>query len=153
MDALERIRRGYHAVGPGAPRAVLAMFHQEQGDGPEWVVHDVADSGRVFASRDVVAMDLFGGLPNEWEITGIDLRVWDFYERRSRLVVGGRLRSRPRGTWEMIPIPFLHVWTVSGDEVVSVFDYLAGIEVRRRGPEKGRRARWWRRTDEEEAAG
>ena len=90
MDVLERIRRGYHAVGPGAPSAVLAMFHQEEDDAPEWVVHDVGDSGRVFASRDVVAMDLFGGLPGHWELTGIDLRMWDFYERRSRLVVGGR---------------------------------------------------------------
>ena len=154
MNVLERIRRGYHAVGPGAPRAVLAMFHQEEDDAPEWVVHDIGDTGRVFESRDVVALDLFGGLPAHWEITGTDLRIWDFYERRSRLVVGGRFHSRPRGTWEMVPIPFLHIWTVSGDQVVSVMDYFAGIEVRRRGMERvGRRIKWWRREDEGRAAG
>jgi hypothetical protein len=154
MDVLERIRRGYHAVGPGSPRAMLAMFHQEEAGAPQWVVYDVGDTGRVFESRDVVALDLFGGLPAHWELTGVDLRIWDFHERRSRLVVGGRFHSRPRGTWERIPIPFLHIWTVSGDQVLSVFDYFAGIEVRRRGLERvGRRFRWWRRADGAEAAG
>jgi hypothetical protein len=145
MDVFERIRRGYRAVGPGAPPDVLAMFHQEQDDPPEWVIHDMADTGRVYATRDVVAMDLFGGLPADWEVTGTEMRLWDFYPRRSRLVVGGRFRTRPRGTWEVLPIPFIHIWTVSGDQVQAVMDYLAGIEVRRRGSEQGRRRiRWWR---------
>ncbi len=95
MDVFERIRRGYRAVGPGAPRDVLAMFHQEQDDAPEWVIQDLADTGRVYETRDVVAMDLFGGLPAHWEVTGAELRLWDFYPRRSRLVVGGRFRTRP----------------------------------------------------------
>jgi hypothetical protein len=151
MDVLERIRRGYHAVGPGAPRAVLAMFHQEQDDAPEWVVRDVADTGRIYATRDVVAMDLFGGLPGHWEVTGAELRMWDFYERRSRLVVAGRFRTRPRGTWEVVMIPFIHIWTVSGDQVQSVMDFLAGIEVRRRGAlQARRRIRWWRRSADAE---
>ena len=41
MDVLERIRRGYGAVGPGAPRDLLAMFHQEQDLPPQWVVVEV----------------------------------------------------------------------------------------------------------------
>jgi hypothetical protein len=146
MDVLERIRRGYRAVGPGAPPDVLAMFHQEQDDPPEWVVRDVADTGRVYESREVVAMDLFSGLPAHWEVTGAELCVWDFYERRSRLVVSGRFRTRPKGTWEVLPIPFVHIWTVSGDQVQTVMDFLAGIEVRRRGAgQERRRFRWWRR--------
>jgi hypothetical protein len=151
MDVFERIRRGYRAVGPGAPRDVLAMFHQEQDDPPEWVVRDMADTGRVYESRDVVAMDLFGGLPANWEVTGAELRVWDFSPRHSRLVVSGRFRTRPKGTWEVLPLPFIHIWTVSGEQVEGVFDYLAGIEVRRRGVERARRRlRWWRRGEAEE---
>jgi len=46
MDVLERIKRGYPAIGPGASRDVLAMFHQEQSDAPEWVAEDVVDAGR-----------------------------------------------------------------------------------------------------------
>jgi hypothetical protein len=150
MDVFERIRRGYRAVGPGAPRDVLAMFHQEQDDAPEWVIQDLADTGRIYETRDVVAMDLFGGLPAHWEVTGAELRLWDFSPRRSRLVVGGRFRTRPKGTWEVLPLPFLHIWTVSGDQVQAVMDYLAGIEVRRRDTVRvRRRIGWWRRVTPE----
>ena len=72
----------------------------------------------------------------------------------TRDACAGRLRSRPKGTWEMVPIPFLHIWSFKGDQVCSVFDYFAGIEVRRRGLEKvRRRIRWWRRPGQAEAAG
>lgn len=145
MDALERIKRGYRAIGPGASRDVLAMFHQEQPDPPEWVVDD---SIRVVPARAVVAMDLFdGAMPSHWEVTGVDLRRWDFFARKRRLVVSGRFRTRPRGTWEIIPLPFIHIWSVDEDgQVRGVFDYLAGIEVKRRSdlrPPRRRRC-WWR---------
>lgn len=140
----ERIRRGYRAIGPGAPRDVLAMFHQEQPDPPEWVIHDSVTSGREFATREIVAMDLFGGLPPHWEVTGIELSMWDFYESYSRLVVGGHYRTRPRGTWDVMRLPFLHVWSVAGDQVEAVSDYFSGIEVVRRGATAARRP-FWRR--------
>jgi hypothetical protein len=129
MDVLERIRRGYRAIGPGASRDVLAMFHQEQLDPPRWVIDE---SGHLHATRDVVAEDLFaGGLPSQWEIVGVELRVWDFYQGKNRLVVGGRFRARLRGTWEVMPLPFIHVWSFADDQVRAVFDYFGGVEVRR----------------------
>jgi hypothetical protein len=142
MDVLERIRRGYRAIGPGAPRDVLAMFHQEQRDPPRWVIDD---SGRLHDTRDVVAMDLFaGGLPEQWEVVGVDLRVWEFHGEKRRLVVGGRFRTRLRGSWEVMALPFIHVWTFADDQVRSVFDYFGGVEVRRledvhRGGRRGMR--------------
>jgi hypothetical protein len=129
MDVLERIKRGYRAIGPGAPRDLLAMFHQEQRDPPRWVIDE---SGHLHATRDVVAMDLFaGGMPEQWEVVGVELRVWDFHQQRGRLVVGGRFRARLRGTWEVMPLPFIHVWSFADDQVKTVFDYFAGVEVRR----------------------
>ncbi|HET6475622.1 MAG TPA: hypothetical protein VFH93_06030 [Thermoleophilia bacterium] len=146
MDVLERIKKGYRAIGPGASRDVLAMFYQEESDAPEWVIEDVGNGGSIHAAREVVALDLFrGGLPSNWEIIGVDVRMWDYYERRSRLVVAGRFRTRPRGTWEVMPLPFIHVWSLWGEEVDGVFDYLAGIEVRRRGTERPRRGLFRRR--------
>jgi hypothetical protein len=144
MDVLERIKRGYRAIGPGASRDVLAMFHQEEPEAPEWVVDD---SIRVIPSRDVVAMDLFAGaLPSHWEVIGVDLRMWNYYRQRCRLVVAGRFRTRPRGTWEVVPLPFIHIWSLDDDEVKGVFDYLAGIEVKRRADVPARRGwRFWRR--------
>ncbi len=144
MDVLERIRRGYRAIGPGTPRDVLAMFHQDQDEPPEWVVDDVIGSGRVHESRDVVAMDLVAGLPPQFEVMGAELCMWDYYQRCSRLVVGGRFRTRPKGTWEVVPLPFIHIWSFSGEQVDTVMDYLGGIEVRRRGAKKARRRWCWR---------
>ncbi|NLE22012.1 MAG: hypothetical protein GX624_04430 [Actinobacteria bacterium] len=142
---MERIKRGYRAIGPGAPRDLLAMFHQEQEDPPEWVVDDAV---RVMPARAVVATDLFAGaVPAHWEVIGVDLRQWHFSTARRRLVVAGRFRTRPRGTWEVIPLPFVHIWSVDRDDQVrGVFDYLAGIEVRRKTDVERRRGwRFWRR--------
>jgi hypothetical protein len=147
MDVLERIKRGYRAIGPGASRDVLAMFHQEQADPPEWVIDD---SSHIIPARDVVAMDLFAGaLPSHWEVIGVDLRMWDYYGRKSKLVVGGRFRTRPRGSWEIVPLPFIHIWSVGDDDQVrGVLDYLAGIEVKRRSDVRPRRGlRFWRRAE------
>jgi hypothetical protein len=147
MDVLERIKRGYRAIGPGASRDVLAMFHQDQDDPPEWVVDD---STRVTPAREVVAMDLFAGaLPSHWEVIGVDLRMWDYYTGKCRLVVAGRFRTRPRGTWEVVPLPFIHIWSLGADdEVRGVFDYFGGIEVKRLADVRPRRGwRFWRRAE------
>ena len=138
MDVLERIRRGYRAMGPGAPRDVLAMFHQDQADPPEWVIDDTL---RILPSAEVVAMDLFAGmLPSQWEVIGVDLRRWDYYRSKARLVVTGLFRTRPKGTWEVVKLPFIHIWSVGEDDQVrGVFDYLAGIEVKRREDVSSRR--------------
>ena len=147
MDVVERIRRGYRAFGPGAPRDVLAMFHQEQPDPPEWVIDE---SGHLHDTREVVAEDLFaGGLPAQWEVIGVELRTWDFYQRTCRLVVGGRFRARLRGTWEVIPLPFVHIWSFGDDQVQAVFDWFGGVELRRREDVRPPRRGWrfWRRAD------
>ncbi len=145
MDVLERIRRGYRAIGPGAPRDLLAMFHQDQDDPPEWVVDDTV---HIVPSREIVATDLFAGmLPVHWEVIGVDLSYWHHYRSKARLVVTGRFRTRPRGTWEVIKLPFIHIWNLGEDDQVrGVFDYLAGIEVKRREDVRPRRGlRFWRR--------
>ena len=63
--------------------------------------------------------------------------------------MAGRFRTRPRGTWEVVPLPFIHIWSVGDDDQVrGVFDYLAGIEVKRRADvPPGRGWRFWRRAD------
>ncbi len=134
MEVRERIRRGYLAVGPGAHRDVLAMFDQVGDEPAAWVVHDAIESGRDHPTRDVVAMDLFAGIPAHWEVIGVDLRMWRLYDRRQRLVVGGRFRTRPRGSWDVMAVPFVHIWCFAGGRVVRVIDYLAGVELRRLAP-------------------
>jgi len=143
MDVIERIRRGYRAVGLGAPRDVLAMFHQEQAEPPDWVVRYLSDARRPRASGEIAAMDLFGPLPARFELIGVELRAWDLHERRDRLIVWGTYRTRLRGTWEVLPVPFIHIWDFAGDQVESVLDYLSGIEVVRGEASRVRRRRSW----------
>ncbi|RPI29957.1 MAG: hypothetical protein EHM52_04070 [Actinomycetota bacterium] len=178
-DTLERIRRGYRALGLGANRDVAAMFeddgdassaldgdtgsaHDAEGrqeadrgstgggtpygrDGGEWVIFDVIN-GQPWATRDLVALDLFGGLPSHWDLVGVDVERWHYGPWRrlgglgptidgvTSLVVGGHYRARPRAPecrWHVERVPFLHIWRLAGARVESVYSFLDGIEIRR----------------------
>ena len=150
MDVLELIRRGYRALGLGADEAVLAMFDQLGRRPACWVVRDFIDSGRDYPSREVVALDLFGGIPPHFEVIGVEPRTWEVRERlargphlrrwrrapapesppagareapgaeagavlgadgrETRLLVVGRFRARPRGSWAVMVLPFARIW-------------------------------------------
>jgi hypothetical protein len=160
MDTLERIRRGYEAMGPGAHRDVVRMFDEEHEDqvradevcvddlcneqacddpscdaaepAGDWVVVDLFDRGSRWASREVPAQDLFGSLPPHWELLGVDIERW--VVEAPRLVVQGHYRARPRasqGRWQIQRVPFVHIWTFSEAGVEGVYSYLDGIELRR----------------------
>jgi hypothetical protein len=194
-DTLEKIRRGYRALGFGAHRDVVAMFEDEgdslvtyDGDAPgpleaeevglregdargprdpegracaergapgggapygrsgrEWVIFDVVN-GQPWATRDLVALDLFGGLPSHWDLVGVDVERWHCGPWRrlgglgpaidgaTSLVVGGHYRARPRAPdcrWHVERVPFLHIWRLAGARVESVYSFLDGIEIRR----------------------
>ncbi|MFA4965567.1 MAG: hypothetical protein WC709_08040 [Thermoleophilia bacterium] len=173
MDALELIQRGYRALGLGADDAVLAMFDQLGRRPACWVVRDFIDSGRDYPSREVVALDLFGGIPPHFEVIGVEPRTWQVRERRARgphlrrwhrvparegppagareapeaeagaadgretrLLVVGRFRARPRGSWDVMVLPFAHIWYLVGGHVVRVVSYLDGVELRRLAPRR-----------------
>ena len=57
--------------------------------------------------------------------------TWLPDERHERLVVGGHYRVRVRGTWEMVELPFGHVWSFADGRVKSVHNVLDGFELRR----------------------
>ena len=141
MDPEELIRRGYRALGMGADRDVLAMFDQLGGHPSTWVVRDYVDAGHVYASRDVVALDLFAGIPPHFEIIGVDAERWRANDDATRIVVYGHYRTRPRGGWDVFRLPFVHVWSVAGGRIERVFSYLDGIELERLVP--GRRRPSW----------
>ena len=130
--------RGYRALGVGADRDVLAMFDQLDGDPSSWVVRDYIDSGRVYASREVVALDLFAGIPSHFEIIGVDAERWRCNADATRIVVYGHYRTRPRGGWDVFVLPFVHVWSVAGGRIERVLSYLDGIELERLVPGRPR---------------
>jgi ketosteroid isomerase-like protein len=131
MDIFEPIRRGYHALGFGADADVLAMLDQ---DGPEpicWEVHGLDLRVRSRPAGEVAALALFGRLPEQYELVGVQVRSWSPNERRARLVVVGSFRVRVRGTSESFDLPFSHVWSFANGRVKDVRSVGEGFELRR----------------------
>ena len=136
MDAEELIKRGYRALGLGAEDDVLAMFDQLGGKPAGWVVYEVRAFGRPRPANDVVAMELFGGLPAHFEVIGIEPRTWTANRRGTTLTVMGRYRVRVRGTWEVLALPFTHIWHFPGGRIDKVVNLLDGVELRRLAPSR-----------------
>jgi hypothetical protein len=131
VDVQELIKREYRALGLGADGDVLAMFDQLGGEPADWVVYELGAFGRRHPAGDVVAMELFGGLPSQFELIGVEPRTWSMNRRRTRLTVIGRFRVRPRGSWEVLVLPFTHIWHFPGGRVDRVVSLLDGVELRR----------------------
>ena len=134
MDVQELIKRGYRALGLGADDDVLALFDQLGGEPALWEVYELGAFGRRHPAGDVVAMELFGGLPSHFEVIGVDPRTWSMNRRSTRLTVTGRYRVRPRGSWEVLALPFTHIWHFTGGRVKKVLSLLDGVEIQRLAP-------------------
>jgi ketosteroid isomerase-like protein len=132
MDLFEPIRRGYHAIGLGADADVLGMLDQDGPDPARWEIHvlDVR-RGRSRPAGAVAVLDLFGDLPEQFELVGAQVRSWAPNERHARLVVGGVYRLRLRGTQEAFDLPFTHVWSFAEGRVKDVLSLTEGLELRR----------------------
>jgi hypothetical protein len=134
MDVEERIKRGYRALGLGSDDDVLAMFDQASGESAGWVVCEMGAFGRRYPASDVVALELFGGLPSHFEVIGVEPRIWTMNRRQTILTVAGHYRVRARGSWDVLALPFTHIWDISGGRVERVTSLLDGVELRRPAP-------------------
>jgi len=141
MDVQELIKRGYRALGLGADDDVLAVFDQLGDEPSQWVVYELGAFGGRHLAGEVVAMELFGGLPAHFEVIGADPQIWTPMKHGTRLMVAGHFRVRTRGSWEVLALPFSHLWDIAGDRVERVTSVLDGVELRRLAPARaaGRR--------------
>ena len=137
MDVQELIKRGYRALGLGADGDVLAMFDQLGGEPAAWTLCELSAFGRRRPASDVAALDLFGGLPSHFDVIGADPKAWSMNRRQTKLTVTGHFRVRPRGTWEVMVLPFTHIWSIADGRVDSVVSLLDGVELRRLAPARG----------------
>ena len=128
----ESVRRGYHALGFGADADVLGMLDQNSPEPACWEIRSL-DARRVRSrpAGEVAALDLFGGLPSQFELAGVQVRTWSPNVRHARLVVGGSYRVRIRGTAETLDLPFSHVWSFADGRVKDVRNLAEGFELRR----------------------
>jgi hypothetical protein len=131
-DLTELVRNAYRAIGLGVGDAMLRLFGQGEGRSPAWSVVDVT-SGQAGRSRPVAADDLFGSIPPHWEVTRVEPATVRVEDRH--VIVTGHILCRPRGvrSFDLVKVPFAHVWTLEGEEAQRVFSYLDGVELRRAG--------------------
>ncbi len=133
MVTLAAIREGYRAVGPGVGDAMLRLFGQgtafPDAAWPRWQVIDLI-SGRRSRARKVVAEDLLGGIPSHWQVTRVEPQ--SFRSAEGSVVVTGHIVCRPpgpAGLWELVRVPFAHIWYLRDGRAVRVRDYLDGIDL------------------------
>ena len=126
-EELERLRSAYRALGPGFPAAALGLFEPEAGAGEgEWCVKMFGSTARCLNAGALASTDLFA-LPPSWEVMRTEVR--GLARRRSVVTVSGFMYCRPRGTWEKIRVPLLHVWTLSLGKALRFENLLDGIEL------------------------
>ena len=128
-EELEELRDAYRALGPGFPPEALRLFDSDVGaSGGDWCVRVYGRRSRCLSVRELASTDLFA-LPSTWEVMRTEVR--QLTSKRDVVTVMGFLYCRPRGTWENIRVPLLHLWTMRLGRVVRFENLLDGIELSR----------------------
>jgi hypothetical protein len=117
----------YRGLGPGFPPAASRLFDDEAGSGgSEWHVKVFGRLARRLRARDLTSTDLFA-LPHTWEVMRAEVR--GLRAGRGTVTVSGFLYCRPRGSWEHLRLPLLHVWTLRLGRALRFENILDGIEL------------------------
>jgi hypothetical protein len=130
-----RLRGIYGALGPGFPNEAVRLFGQgmeADDDGSEssdaWSVRSNGRLVRYLSADELSSTDLFA-LPGSWEVMRVV--VHNLMRKRDIVTVTGSVYCRPRGSWETMRLPVLHIWTMCADRALRFENYLDGIELSR----------------------
>ena len=127
--SVDRLRAMYHALGPGFPVEASRLFDQEPGtEGGGWCLRHNGRVLRYLSVGELASADLFF-LPSSWEVMRVV--VHNLMPKRGTVTVTGSVYCRPRGSWETMRLPLLHIWTMRADRALRFESYLDGIELSR----------------------
>jgi len=127
-ENVNRLRALYHGLGPGFPAEGVRLFDWEPGSGGGWCLSQNGHVLRCLAAGELASADLFS-LPSSWEVMRVV--VHNLMPKRDIVTVTGAVFCRPRGSWETMRLPLLHVWTMCADRALRFESYLDGIELNR----------------------
>ncbi len=127
-DELDLLRGAYGALGPGFATEALALFGQDGAEGAEWCLRINGRRSRCLSTSELDSSDLFL-LPASWEVMRAEVRRLTY--KRSVATVSGLMYCRPRGSWENIRVPLLHVWTMCRGKALRFENLLDGLELGR----------------------
>jgi hypothetical protein len=126
-EELEQLRNAYRALGPGFPAEALSLFGEGVGaDGGDWCVKVFGRTSRCLRASELASTDLFA-LPGTWEVMRAEVRRLTY--KRGVATVTGFMYCRPRGSWENMRVPLLHVWTMRLGKALRFENLLDGIEL------------------------
>ena len=127
-DELDLLRGAYGALGPGFPPEALTLFDQDGAEGAEWCFKVNGRRSRCLATSELDSSDLFL-LPASWEVMRAEVRGLTY--KRGIATASGFMYCRPRGSWENMRVPLLHVWTMCLGKALRFQNLLDGLELGR----------------------
>ena len=128
-ELLEQLRGVYRGLGPGFPAEATRLFSEDGvADGGTWAVSVNGHTPRRLNVEDFSSTDLFV-LPSSWEVMRAEVR--SLTAKRDIVTVTGFIYCRPRGSWEQMRVPLLHVWTICLGKALRFESLLDGVELRR----------------------
>jgi hypothetical protein len=128
-EELERLQDAYGALGPGFPAEARRLFDPDVGaDETEWCIKVHGKTSRRLGVSELASSDLFA-LPPTWEVMRTEVRRLTC--KGGVATVTGFLYCRPRGSWENMRLPLLHLWTMRLGKAVRFQNLLDGIELSR----------------------
>jgi ketosteroid isomerase-like protein len=119
MTAVEIVRRSYVAFARGDLDAVLADMHPDI----EWHQAQGLPHGGLYRGLEEVRRNIFDPLDEDW---------WDdftadadeFLDAGDQVIVVGRYRGISKETRKQLDVPFVHIWSMSGDQAIRFRQYL-----------------------------
>ena len=138
----ERLVELYAALGPGYPGEVARVFAGEDATVDAAWCAGYAARTELCLKADELSSGVLFALPPTWEVMRtVILNLRGGFSRQGELVsVTGHLYCRPRGSWRIDRLPFLHVWTIRAGTAIRFESYFDGIALRRMEPAESRRA-------------
>jgi hypothetical protein len=125
-DELDLLRGAYGALGPGFAPEARALFQQDGLEGVAWCLKINGRRARCLSTSELDSSDLFL-LPASWEVKRAEVRRLTY--KRGTATVSGLMYCRPRGSWENIRIPLLHVWTMCRGRALRFQNLLDDLEL------------------------
>jgi uncharacterized protein len=116
---VEIVKRSYDAFARDDMDGVLGDMHPDI----EWHQAQGLPHGGFYKGLDEVRRNIFDPLDSEW---------WDdftatpdeFLDAGDEVVVLGRYRATAKQTGKALDVPFVHVWTLAGEQAVRFRQFL-----------------------------
>jgi ketosteroid isomerase-like protein len=119
MTNVEATRRAYEAFSRGDMDGVVADMHSEI----EWHQAEGLPHGGLYHGLEEVRRAIFDPLDEQWwDEFAAD--PYEFLDAGEHVVVLGRYRGRAKRTGKLLDVPFVHVWTYTGDRATRFRQFL-----------------------------